>query len=102
MKPPCVIEKAPEFADLCTYAVPSILGRLAKTAKLKAQPRKPDDDTDLILTDISNSVLDGDRRWAANVQMTAMHGAFWISRMRRPSCLQGCAIADLGTFPNKG
>jgi hypothetical protein len=82
--------------------VPPILRQLAKTAELKAQPRKPDDDTDLILSEISKCVLDGDRRWAANVQMTAMHGAYWISRMRRPSCLQGCAIADLGTFPNKG
>lgn len=102
MKPPCGIEKAPEFADLCTYAVPPILRRLAKTAKLKAQPGKPDDDTDLILSEISKSVLDGDRRRAANVQMTAMHWAYRISRVRRPSYPKGHAIADLGTFPNKG
>ncbi len=89
MKLPWGIEQAPEFAVLRTYAVPSILGLLAKTGELEAQPRKRYDDTDLILSEISKSVLGGDRGRAANVQMTAMHGANRISRVRGPAVCKG-------------
>lgn len=70
------IERAFESALFRTYAVPSISGLLVKTGEFEAQTRKRYDDTELILSEIIENGLDSDRGQAA--------------------------LADLGTFPNKG
>jgi len=70
------IERALEFALFRTHAVPSISGLLAKTGEFEARTRKRYDDTELILSEITENGLDSDRGQAA--------------------------LADLSTFPNTG
>ena len=73
------IERALEFALFRTYAVPSISGLLAKTGEFEARTRKRYDDTELILSEITENGLDSDRGQAALARMNAMHGAYRIS-----------------------
>lgn len=73
------IERALEFALFRTYAVPSISGLLAKTGAFEADTRKRYDDTELILSEITENGLDSDRGQAALARMNAMHGAYMIA-----------------------
>ena len=72
------IERALEFALFRTYAVPSISGLLAKTGAFETATRKRYDDTELILSEITENGLDSDRGQAALARMNAMHGAYRI------------------------
>ncbi|SMY07014.1 oxygenase MpaB family protein [Flavimaricola marinus] len=73
------IERALEFALFRTYAVPSISGLLAKIGAFESDTRKRYDDTELILSEITENGLDSDRGQAALARMNAMHGAYRIS-----------------------
>ena len=72
------IERALEFALFRTYAVPSISGLLAKTGAFEGNTRKRYDDTELILSEITENGLDSERGQQALARMNAMHGAYRI------------------------
>lgn len=72
------IERALEFALFRTYAVPSISGLLVKTGAFEGATRKRYDDTELILSEITENGLDSERGQAALARMNAMHGAYRI------------------------
>ncbi len=73
------IEKALEFSLFRTYAVPSISGLLARTGAFRTDPRKRYDDTELLLSEISENVQESPRGRAAIARINAMHGRYRIS-----------------------
>ena len=73
------IEKALEFALFRTYAVPSISGLLARTGAFRTNPRKRYDDTELLLSEISENGQDSARGRAAIARINEMHGHYRIS-----------------------
>src|SRR6056297_2323188 len=73
------IEKALEFALFRTYAVPSISGLLSKTGEFRHRTRKRYDDTELLLSEISENGLDSARGHAAISRVNEMHGRYRIS-----------------------
>ncbi len=73
------IEKALEFALFRTYAVPSISGLLASTGEFRDRTRKRYDDTELLLSEISENGQDSDRGQASISRINDMHGRYRIS-----------------------
>jgi len=73
------MEKALEFALFRTYAVPSISKLLSYTGEFRHRTRKRYDDTELILSEISENGQESDRGKAAIARMNEMHGRFRIS-----------------------
>lgn len=73
------IEKALEFALFRTYAVPSISGLLSRTGEFRRHTRKRYDDTELLLSEISENGLDSARGRAAVSRVNEMHGRYRIS-----------------------
>ncbi|GAB5447488.1 oxygenase MpaB family protein [Gymnodinialimonas sp.] len=73
------IEKALEFALFRTYGVPSISGLLARTGAFLDDTRKRYDDTELLLSEISENGQDSARGRAALDRINAMHGHYRIS-----------------------
>lgn len=73
------IEKALEFALFRTYAVPSISGLLSWTGEFRTRTRKRYDDTELLLSEISENGQESDRGQAAIKRMNEMHGRYRIS-----------------------
>lgn len=73
------IEKALEFALFRTYAVPSISGLLSRTGAFRTQTRKRYDDTELLLSEISENGLDSDNGQAALKRINDMHARYRIS-----------------------
>lgn len=72
------IEKALEFALFRTYAVPSISGLLSRTGEFRKQTRKRYDDTELLLSEISENGQDSERGEAAITRINEMHARFRI------------------------
>jgi len=73
------IEKALEFALFRTYAVPSISGLLARTGAFRANTRKRYDDTELLLSEISENGQNSERGRAAMARINEMHNNYRIS-----------------------
>ncbi len=73
------IEKALEFALFRTYAVPSISGLLSWTGEFRTRTRKRYDDTELLLSEISENGQESDRGQAAIQRMNELHGRYRIS-----------------------
>ncbi len=73
------IEKALEFALFRTYAVPSISGLLSRTGEFRTRPRKRYDDTELLLSEISENGQDSERGQEAIARMNDMHGRYRIA-----------------------
>ena len=73
------IEKALEFALFRTYAVPSISGLLSWTGEFRDRTRKRYDDTELLLSEISENGQDSDNGKQAIERINDMHGRFRIS-----------------------
>lgn len=73
------IEKALEFALFRTYAVPSISGLLSWTGEFRDHTRKRYDDTELLLSEISENGQDSERGQTAIERMNDMHGRYRIS-----------------------
>ncbi|MBT9383410.1 DUF2236 domain-containing protein [Pseudooceanicola sp. CBS1P-1] len=71
-------EKALEFALFRTYAIPSISGLLVRTGEFRRNTRKRYDDTELLLSEISENGQDSDRGQAALGRINAMHGRYRI------------------------
>jgi len=72
------IEKALEFALFRTYAVPSISGLLSRTGAFRRDTRKRYDDTELLLSEISENGQDSARGRAALDRINEMHGHYRI------------------------
>ena len=73
------IEKALEFALFRTYAVPSISALLSRTGEFRDRTRKRYDDTELLMSEISENGQDSERGQAAIKRMNEMHGRYRIS-----------------------
>lgn len=73
------IEKALEFALFRTYAVPSISGLLSFTGEFRESTRKRYDDTELLLSEVSENGQDSERGQEAIDRINHMHGRFHIS-----------------------
>ncbi len=73
------IEKALEFALFRTYAVPSISGLLSFTGEFRNSTRKRYDDTELLLSEVSENGLDSERGQQAVARINDMHGSYRIS-----------------------
>ena len=73
------IEKALEFALFRTYAVPSISALLSWTGEFRDRTRKRYDDTELLMSEISENGQDSERGQAAIRRMNEMHGRYRIS-----------------------
>ncbi|ASJ71103.1 oxygenase MpaB family protein [Granulosicoccus antarcticus] len=73
------IEKALEFALFRTYAAPSISGLLSWTGEFRKHTRKRYDDTELLLSEVSENGQDSERGAAAIARINDMHGRFRIS-----------------------
>ena len=73
------IEKSLEFALFRTYGVPSISGLLSRTGAFLNETRKRYDDTELLLSEISENGQDSDRGRAALDRINAMHAHYRIS-----------------------
>ena len=73
------IEKALEFALFRTYAVPSISALLSWTGEFSERTRKRYDDTELLMSEISENGQDSERGQAAIARMNEMHRRFRIS-----------------------
>lgn len=73
------IEKALEFALFRTYAVPSISGLLSYTGEFRDRTRKRYDDTELLMSEVSENGLESERGEAAVSRINAMHNRFRIS-----------------------
>lgn len=73
------IHQALGFALFRTYAVPSISGLLSRTGEFTNRTSKRYDDTELILSEISENGQESDRGQAAITRMNEMHGRYRIS-----------------------
>lgn len=73
------IEKALEFALFRTYAVPSISGLLSRTGAFQTDTRKRYDDTELLLSEISENGQGSERGRAAITRINEMHSKYRIS-----------------------
>ena len=73
------IEKALEFALFRTYAVPSISALLSWTGEFRDSTRKRYDDTELLMSEISENGQDSERGQAAIARMNEMHNRYRIS-----------------------
>lgn len=73
------IEKALEFALFRTYGVPSISGLLSRTGAFRDDTRKRYDDTELLLSEVSENGQDSVRGRAAFERINTMHGHYKIS-----------------------
>lgn len=73
------IEKALEFALFRTYAVPSISGLLAWTGEFGQRAQKRYDDTELLMSEISENGQSSERGAAAIARMNEMHARYRIS-----------------------
>jgi len=73
------IEKALEFALFRTYAVPSISGLLSATGEFKIRTLKRYDDTELLMSEISENGQNSERGQAAVTRINEMHGRYRIS-----------------------
>ena len=73
------IEKALEFALFRTYAVPSISALLSHTGEFRDRTRKRYDDTELLMSEISENGQASERGQAAIARMNEMHGRYRIS-----------------------
>lgn len=73
------IEKALEFALFRTYAVPSISGLLSWTGEFRTRTRKRYDDTELLLSEVSENGQESARGQEAIARMNEMHGRYRIS-----------------------
>jgi len=73
------IEKALEFALFRTYAIPSISSLLSRTGAFRRDTRKRYDDTELLLSEISENGQDSVRGRAALERINAMHAHYRIS-----------------------
>lgn len=73
------IEKALEFALFRTYAVPSISSLLMRSGAFREDARKRYDDTELILSEISENGLGSPSGQAALTRMNDMHASYRIS-----------------------
>ncbi|MGQ7847166.1 oxygenase MpaB family protein [Granulosicoccus sp. 3-233] len=73
------IEKALEFALFRTYAVPSISGLLSSTGEFRDRTRKRYDDTELLLSEISENGQSSERGQAAIERINDMHGRYRIA-----------------------
>lgn len=73
------IEKALEFALFRTYGVPSISGLLSRTGAFLSNTRKRYDDTELLLSEISENGQDSALGRASLARINAMHGHYRIS-----------------------
>ena len=78
---PWDIEKALEFALFRTYATPSISRVLAATGEFSKRPRKRYDDTELVLSEISEHGIESERGGKALARMNEMHGRFRIKNV---------------------
>jgi len=73
------IEKALEFALFRTYAVPTISGLLSFTGEFRDRTRKRYDDTELLMSEVSENGQESERGQAAIARINDMHGRFRIS-----------------------
>ena len=73
------IEKSLEFALFRTYAVPSISGLLSWTGEFRDNTRKRYDDTELLLSEISENGQDSESGQLAIARMNEMHARYKIS-----------------------
>lgn len=73
------IEKALEFALFRTYAVPSISGLLSSTGEFRDRTRKRYDDTELLMSEISENGQESERGEEAIARMNEMHSRYRIS-----------------------
>lgn len=73
------IEKSLEFALFRTYAVPSISALLSWTGEFRDRTRKRYDDTELLMSEISENGQSSERGQAAIARMNSMHGRFRIA-----------------------
>ena len=73
------IEKALEFALFRTYAVPSISALLSWTGEFRDRTRKRYDDTELLMSEISENGQNSERGQLAIARMNEMHGRYRIS-----------------------
>ena len=73
------IEKSLEFALFRTYAVPSISALLSWTGEFRDRTRKRYDDTELIMSEISENGQDSERGQVAIDRMNSMHGRYRIA-----------------------
>lgn len=73
------IEKSLEFALFRTYAVPSISGLLSWTGEFRDKTRKRYDDTELLLSAISENGQNSESGQLAIARMNEMHARYKIS-----------------------
>jgi len=73
------IEKSLEFALFRTYAVPSISALLSWTGEFRDRTRKRYDDTELLMSELSENGQDSERGQAAIARINSMHGRYRIT-----------------------
>jgi hypothetical protein len=76
---PWDVEQSLSLAFFKTYGIPTISELLDRTGEFKNRPQKRYDDTKLILAEIFENGLDGERSQEAFRRMNRMHGRFPIS-----------------------